>query len=173
MDNIVIEEKRTEANRLAAAAFGMFAVSAAVLVYGIIEHTVIYLIVGAIAVVFFGISFLIALTRALRSRPLLTITLDGIIDSSCAGAVGFISFLDIERFDIVNVFGQKAIGVIPKDTKEFLHTLTPPQRKNAQMSLKMNYPPVLIRVDTAKDISIEDILSLLEKRLQDYSRLYD
>lgn len=173
MDNIVIEEKRSKANRLAAAGFGMFLISAALLVYGILYRQIIYLVIGIVATIFFGISFLISLTRALRSRPLLTITLDGIIDSSCTSAAGFISFLDIDRFESVNVFGQKAIGVVPKDTKEFLHKLKHTQRKNAEMNMKMNYPPVLIRVDTAKDMSIEDILSMLKKRLVDYSRLYD
>lgn len=173
MDKIVIEEKKSKACLIAAAALFMFAVSAALWIFGSVYHRVIYLAVGIVATIFFGISFAASLTRALRSKPLLTITLDGIIDTSSTGAVGFIPYLDIEQFEIVNVFGQRAIGVMLKDSGAFLKKLRATQRKNAEMSIRMNYPPVMIRVDTAKDMTIEDIVSMLRKRLTDYSRLYD
>lgn len=173
MDKIVIEEKKSKACLIAAAALAMFVISASLWIFGTIYRRVIYITVGILGTVFFGISLIAALVRALRSKPLLTITLDGVIDSSCAGAAGFISYLDIERFEIVNVFGQRAIGVIPRDTPSFLKKLKTTQRKNAEVSLKMNYPPIMIRVDTAKDMTIEDILSMLSKRLTDFTRLYD
>ncbi len=57
-----------------------------------------------------SIGFLIFFGRSLQRKALLTITFDGIIDSSSNSSVGYIPFQDIERFCIV-VFDRCGNGM--------------------------------------------------------------
>lgn len=150
----------------------MTMVSIAILYLGMRESAIIYKVIGLIASVFFGSCTIYNFLRTIKAKPLLTITLDGIIDSSSASAYGFISFLEIEHIEEVNIFGQQVIGITLKDFEAFSKKLTPVKIKSARASMRMNLPPVAIRVDTAKDISLKDIVTLLQKRLADYSSLY-
>ena len=151
----------------------MTVLSAILLLLGIKTKTFLCSLLGGIAILFWGICTLYSFSRTVKPKALLTITMEGILDSSTAGSPGFISFEDIKSFEIVNVFGQKMIGVNLKRGEQFLAKLPQIKQRSAQSNLKMRLPAITIRVDTARDISIEDILTLLEKRHTDYNRLYD
>lgn len=173
VDNIVIEEKQSEIFRLNLLGLLMTTLSAIVLKIGLKANRILYGLIGIVALLFFGGCTIYSFLRTIKPKALLTITVDGIHDSSTAGCAGFIPFHEIESFEIVNVFGQKMIGVNPKEVERFMSLLSPIKQKAAAANLTMKVPPVAIRVDTAKDMSIEDILTLLQKRLSDYSRLYN
>jgi hypothetical protein len=147
--------------------------SVIVWITGMRERKTLLWMVGLLSMIISGIGFLIYLGRALQRKPLLTITFDGIIDSSSGSSVGYIPFQDIERFCIINNMGQRAIGVIPKDETFFMDKLSPIKQKIAKSNIDNQHPPLTIRVDKAKDMSLEDIFTLLNKRLNDYSSLYD
>jgi len=172
MEDIVILELKAKAYQISVAGIIMLLASSALWCFGAVEHSVIYIAVGVIGTVFFGIGTVVALFRAVKSKPLLTIKWDGIIDTSSASATGFIPFEEIECIDIINIFGQRVIGVTPKNVTSFVSKLSKGKQRAAKLNLKMNYPPVSIRVDTAKDMTIEDIYSMLLKRFNDYKRLY-
>ncbi len=173
VEKIVIEEKQSKSVKLMFIGLLLLLVSIVVWTLGMKEKKILLWITGFISTVFFSIDFLIFLGRALQRKPLLTITFDGIIDSSLSGSVGYISFQDIERFCIVTIMGHKLIGVVPKDEEAFLDKLSPAKQRIARTNLDNKYPPFTIRVDKAKDMSLEDIFTLLKKRLNDYSSLYD
>lgn len=172
MENIVIEEKQSKILRLNLIGMLMTVLCIIILVMGITWNQFFYGLIGVVGVIFFGICTIYSFGRTFKPKALMTITVDGIEDSSTAGSPGFISFGEIKSFEIVNIFGQRMIGVNPKEVERFVQKLPPIKQKSARSNLRMKLPPVALRVDTARDMSIEDIMTLLEKRLSDYSRLY-
>lgn len=173
MEEIVIEKKKRKDMLKAAGGSLLVLASVALFSYGFRQKVTICWTVGIFAILFFGVYFLILLSRTLESTPLLTITFDGITDCSSKSSVGFISFQDIEEFSIISLYGKKVIGIIPKDEKEFINKLSPVKQVIAKSNVNMYFPPYSIRADRAKDMSLEDIFTLLKKRLDDYSCLYD
>ncbi len=173
MEKIVIEAKQSKTIKLMLFGLLVLIISVIAWVLGMREKKVLQLMLGLLSMLVSGIAFLIYLGRALQRKPLLTITFDGIIDSSSGSSVGYIPFQDIERFCIINNMGQKVIGVVPKDEQFFMDKLSPMKQRIAKSNIGNQNPPFTIRVDKAKDMSLEDIFTLLTKRLNDYSSLYD
>ncbi len=172
MGEIVIEESNYRAASLALACLFLCIASMAIYIYGVSEYKINFWLPGIIAAILFFIGFIIAIMKAVRVRKLLTITVDGIIDNSIGG-IGFIPYDDIREFQIVNLYRSRVIAVIPKNMDNFLTKLTLVKRRQVKRNLIMKLPPVSIPVEQAKDMEPEDILSLLKKRLSDYSRLYE
>ncbi len=173
MEEIIIEETKWKAILAAFAGFLMVSGSAALFILGMKAKAAFFWAAGFIGIIFFGIYFLILLTRTFESKALLTITFDGIIDNSSKSSAGYISFQDIERFCIVSLYGKKVIGIILKEESLLLGKLSPVKQAIAKSNINMKCPPFSIRADRARDMSLEDIFTLLKKRLDDYSSLYD
>lgn len=172
MRKIVIEEQKSLLMKRILIAVLMVAASVAVLTLGFVDDVFVMKLVGIAATIYFALCLAVLVKRALKLKPLLTITEESIIDSSAALSLGEVLFSEIERFEIINLYGQKSIGIVPVDTERFLERLSKTQKKNAKLCIERGYPPVSLRVDTAKDMTIEDIFSLLQKRLADYKSLY-
>lgn len=173
MEDIIIEEINYKALVIVLANLFLLIASAAITIYGFQDDRVSYWLPGLVidAVLLFG--FTTSLMKAAKEKKLLTITMEGIIDSSSMGGVGFISFDDIKEFLVISVYNKKAIAVIPKNIDSFLSKFNSVKRRQMKRNLNANLPPVTIMVDMAKDMEPEDILSLLQKRLTDYSSLYE
>lgn len=170
---IVIEESNYRAASLALASLFLLIASLAIYIYGVSKYKVSFWLPALIAAILFFIGFIAAITKAVKVRKLLTITVDGIIDNSTISGMGFISYDDIKEFRVVNLYRSRVIAVIPKDVDSFISKLSLVKRRQVKRNLIMKLPPVSINVDQAKDMEPEDILSLLQKRLSDYSRLYE
>jgi hypothetical protein len=172
LGDIIIEETNYKAFILAVANLFMLIAACAVTVYGFMVHKLRFWLPGILLAFIFFIGFLRGVALAAQEKRLLTITTDGIIDSSSRGGVGFIPFDVIKEFKIITLYNKQAIVIVPKNVDSFLSKLTMVKRKIVKRNIHLNLPPVAIYVDTAKDMEPEDILSLLMKRLSDYSRLY-
>ena len=173
MGEIVIEESNYRAASLALASLFLFIASLAIYIYGISRLKKCLWVPALIAGILFFIGFILSITKAVKVRKLLTITVDGIVDNSTISGMGFISYDDIREFRIVNLYRSRVIAVIPKDIDNYILKLSLVKRRQVKRNLIMKLPPVSINVDQAKDMEPEDILSLLQKRLSDYSRLYE
>lgn len=173
VEEIVIEEANYKAFAIGLAYLFMLIASIAITIYGLKENLMRFIMPGIILTLIFSVGFIRAVIKAANIKKLLTITSDGIIDNSSLGAVGFVSFDDIKEFQIVTLYNAKAIVVIPKNIDTFLSKLSVVKRRQVKRNIKMNLPPVSINIHMARDMEPEDILSLLKKRLSDYSRLYD
>lgn len=173
MEDIVITEQKRKAYQIVLAGCSMLICSIAVGIYGWMDEVGIFLIIGIIGGIFFGIGTVVSFARAAKGKPLIVIKWDSIEDYSSASAVGKIMYGEIKSIQVVNIFGQRVIGIWPKDSDEFVKRLSKAKQRAAKMNMKMNFPPVSMRVDTAKDMTIEDIYTLLEKRLEDYKSLYN
>jgi hypothetical protein len=173
VEKIVIEQKQSKAIMFLFLDILLFITSIAAWILGKKDKLGLLWATGLLGIIIFGIAFFIFMGRATEHKPLLTITFDGIIDSSSVTSVGYIPFQDIENFIIVNIMNQRVIGVIPKNEDSFIEKLSPIKQEIARQNLQQKYPPLAISVNKAKDMSLEDIFTLLKKRLDDYSCLYD
>ena len=173
MGDIIIEEANYKAFAITLANLFLFLACIAFCIFGFMEQKIGYWLPALIATSLLSISFVIALLNTVKVKSLLIISRDGIIDNSSIGGIGYISFFDIKEFEIVSLYNSRVIGVIPKDIDAFLAKLPLAKRRIVKRNIFMQQPPVSINVDMAKDMVLEDIYSLLQKRLSDYSRLYD
>lgn len=173
MGEIVIEEVNHKAIVMTLANLFLLIASFAILAYGLAGHRLRYSFPGFLATVVFLVCFISSVVKAMKIKSLITIALDGITDNSSIGGVGYISFDDIKEFLIVTIYNREAIAVIPKNIDDFLSKYSGMKRRLIKKNIQQNLPPVAIYVDMAKDMEPEDILSLLEKRLSDYSSLYE
>ncbi len=172
MGEIVIEEINYKAFVMVTGSLLLLIASIAITVFGVQRNRAAYWAPGIMATFVFLIMSFATAANAMKVRKLLTITYEGIIDSSSLGGFGFISFDDIKDFAIVKVYNKKAIAVIPKDVEGLISKFSLVKRRLIKRNLNLNLPPILIMVDLAKDMEPEDILSLLNKRFHDYSSLY-
>lgn len=173
MGEIVIEKINYKAYILAFINFIVLVLAAAAMFYGFRIHKARYWIPGLFGSIGLFLSFTLAVVNAMQVKKLITITREGVIDNSSISGVGFISFDEIKEFIIVTVNYKKSIAIIPKNVDSFLSKLSVVKRGLARRNINSNLPPVLIPVNLAKDMDPEDILSLLRKRLTDYSSLDD
>lgn len=171
MEKIIIEEKQTKAVRRFMRSFALLFLSVTLWVAGFREKFILLGFAGVIMTFIFGIRCIINLLKASQKKPLITITFDGIIDSSTKNSIGFLAYQDIEEFCIVSE--DEAIGIIPRVEEEFIRKLSPIKQQTALDNKNYEKPVFLLHVGNAKDMSLEDILSLLKKRLKDYRSLYD
>ncbi|MBR0153594.1 MAG: hypothetical protein IJM26_07400, partial [Lachnospiraceae bacterium] len=56
-------------------------------------------------------------------------------------------------------------GIIPKDEAAFLERLSPARREAARANIRLNLPPVFVRVEDAVEMSAEAIVREIETRL--------
>lgn len=173
MEKIVIEKKQPKVFRIFMLCFLLMIMSFILWIIGMKERKTLLSTVGLLLSVVFTIRFFIALSKTLQKKPLITITFDGIIDSSSEKSVGYIAFGDIDKFLMINKSGMKAIGIIPKNEEIFIRKLSPIKQEIARANLAKQQPLLALSLDNAKDMSLEDIYTLLKKRLNDYSCLYD
>jgi hypothetical protein len=147
--------------------------SVAITIYGFNAGKTNFWLPGLLAMLVLLVGFIAAVVDALKVKKLLTITHEGIIDNSSLSGAGFVPFDDIKDFVIITLYNRKAIAIIPKNIDGFLSKLNMVKRGIAKRNINFNLPPFAIQTYLAKDMEAEDILSLLKKRLSDYSSLYD
>lgn len=173
VEKIVIEKKQPRVFRILMLSFLLMILSITLWIMGLKERKALLSVIGLLQSILFSISFFIYLTRILQKKPLITITFDGIIDSSSDNSVGYIPFGDIDKFLIINKPNLKVIGIVPKNEEVFICKLSPIKQEIARTNVAKQMPPLSLYLDNAKDMSLEDIYTLLKKRLKDYSCLYD
>lgn len=173
MGEIVIEEMNYKAYLSVLAYSFLLIASLAFTIYGFITHRLSCSVPGMFSSAVFLVCFIASMGNALKVRKLITITHDGIVDNSSVGGVGFISYNDIKEFIIITVNSKEVVAVIPKNIDSFLTKFNMVRRQMIKRNISSNLPPVTIYVDMAKDMAPKDILSLLQKRLSDYSSLYN
>lgn len=172
MGDIIIEESNYRSFAMMLGNIFMMAASVAILIFGMQQQSKLVSTIGTLASCAFFLGLLILIPKAAKEKKLLTITRDGIIDSSSLGGYGYISFSDIKEFVIIGTYRSQIIAIIPKDTNKLLGKLPAVKRLQIKKNNELQRIIIPIHVELAKDMEAEDILSLLQKRLLDYSRLY-
>lgn len=145
----------------------------AIIIHGFNIKKISFWLIGMIVAGGLFVGFIAAIINTIQVKRLLTITRDGIVDNSPITGSGYIAFDDIKEFVIITISNRKGIAVIPKNIDHFLSKLSVVKRSMAKRNVNANLPPVTISTHLAKDMDPEDILTLLKKRLSDYSSLYE
>ena len=173
MGEIIIEEMNYKAIIVVLGNSFLLFAAFAFMIFGFCKDILGFWLPGILISAMLLIGFIGSLIKVLQVKKLFTITHEGIIDYSTIRGVGYISFDDIKDFAIITVYNKEAIAVVPKNIDCFLSKFNSAKRRMINRNLNLNLPPVTIFVDKAKDMEPEDILSLLQKRLEDYSSLYE
>jgi hypothetical protein len=167
MGKIVIKEKKEKYRKIVIYGILMFLASVSLVWIGTTGSGILYTIVGSMGTLFFGICLFQILKRLACPKPLLIIDDNGIEDSSSSIALGFIPYEEIERFEIVRVgVSNPFIGVQLKNEEESIKKLSKMKQKVVKANHKIGYPSFSIRVDTAENMSIDEIFQLLKTKLQ-------
>lgn len=172
LQDIIIEAKRAKNSKILYTNLFMLVPLCILIIYGVKDHKWACLVWGSFGIILIGVGSIITMNRVVCREPLLKITVEGIEDYSTTGNTIFIAFSDISRIDIVNIYGQRMIAVYPRNMEQFISKLPYIKQKAAKANIRMKLPPISFRVDEARDMTIEDILTLLKKRLYDYNSLY-
>lgn len=173
MEEIVIEKINYKAFVIMLSTLFLLIAAIAATVYGFHHDKLRFWLPGLVLMIVQLVCFVASIISAMQVKRLLTITRDGIVDNSSISGAGYISFDDIKDFIIITIYNRKAIAIIPKNIDSFLSKLSVVKRGIAKRNINANLPPITIPTHLAKDMDPEDILSLLKKRLSDYSRLYE
>jgi hypothetical protein len=137
--DIIIEEVNYKAFVMVMGSLLLLIASASLAVVGIKQSKSSYWVPGIMAGLVFLILFTVSAINSMKVRKLLTITHEGIIDSSSISGIGFISFDEIKEFIIMSVYNKKAIAVIPKKLTVFCPNC-PSEEKACQKKLKFGSP---------------------------------
>ncbi len=75
----------------------------------IFKYPVVIIAVGLVSIVFFGLCACYIFFRLFDTSPGLVINKSGIIDNSSGVAAKDVSWSDVERIDVMEIFGQKFV----------------------------------------------------------------
>jgi hypothetical protein len=125
------------------------------------------LIIGIIAIVFFGFSAVYIARKIPDNKPGLIIDKIGLTDNSSGVSAGQILWSDIENISVIEIHRQKLIMLEVKNPQDYIDKQTSGfKRKMMQMNLNMYGTPLSITSNSLK-IKFEELLNILNERLQD------
>jgi hypothetical protein len=121
-------------------------------------------IAGVASVAFFGGCGIYAVVRLLGSRPLLVLDDFGIDDHATAGAVGRVSWDEIESARIDSMMGQRFLVVTLRDPTSVIERLPRVTRAVARMNQRLTGSPFNIG-EGFLPVRLEVVLANVEQRL--------
>lgn len=91
--------------------------------------SIMSIVIGLVAILFFGICFCYSLIKMIRKEPSLVINEHGFIDFSSYASGGEVAWKDVEHIFMYELMGQQMIGVKLRDEKAFLERQNGMKRK--------------------------------------------
>jgi hypothetical protein len=167
MKEVIINENKSKMIKLLILGSVMLLASIYILVNGLIEANTFFIIVGAVATIFFGGCFTFIVKRALNPKPLLLIAENGITDMSTASSVGFISWEEIQAIKVQKSFTEKFIGITVYDLNKLMKRISLEKQIVIKISLILKYTPISISLNTA-ELEFDTVLDLLQKKLEEH-----
>lgn len=127
--------------------------------------TVVVTIVGAAAVLFFGLCAVYAIRKLPDNKPGLTMDESGITDNSGGVSAGLVLWADINGLSVVTVQKQKFILLHVKNPNDYIERQTGIiKRKMMQMNFKMYGSPLTISANGLK-ITFDELHRLIAERI--------
>ncbi|MBQ4474246.1 MAG: hypothetical protein II930_08115 [Lachnospiraceae bacterium] len=165
MEPLTIHEKRKISTKSWIFCAVMLLLCAFLVWYGFTEGGFFYLLIGGAGILYFGYCLILAIRSLVKKPAILTIEEQGIRGAGTASALDFISYDEIARMELFRRMKDRYIGIIPKDEAAFLERLSPARREAARANIRLNLPPVFVRVEDAVEMSAEAIVREIETRL--------
>lgn len=110
----------------------------------------IYVILGAISTVFFGLGGLYSIYRMLIPKPAVILTAEGFYDQASLGSAGKVLWSEVEEIKLYEMMGQTFLGVKVVNPNQFLACCSGWKRSamsanQAFVDTQINIPKVGIR----------------------------
>lgn len=167
MNEIVIRESKKKVIEGTIMSLFMVFMGIFVLVNGLIDLSAIFIIIGLLGTIFSSAILIFIIKGIKTKRPLLIIGEDGITDMSTLSSIGLIPWEEIKSIEIQKMFADKFIGVDVYDLGKVMKRSSFFSKVNIKSSMLFKHAPLYIRVNTA-DVEISVVLSLMQKRLDEY-----
>lgn len=166
MEEIIIHEKKKKENGPLAAGLVMIAGSVYIIHLGRQNGGIFYLLLGTVGVLFFGFCLFYAVAGRVKERTLLVMGAEGITDTSSAAGAGFIPYSEIQKAAVFQAMKETYVGIWLKDTERYVEQLPAGKRNAVRANLKLNCPPVCLRLGEAKEMTTEEIASYIARRAE-------
>ena len=125
------------------------------------------LIIGIVAIVFFGLCAVYIARKIPDNKPGLIIDKTGLTDNSSGVAAGQILWSDIENISVLEIHRQKLIMLVVKNPQDYIDKQTSGfKRKMMQMNFNMYGTPLSITSNSLK-INFDELLKILDYHFQE------
>jgi len=144
----------------------LFVVMAAWLIYARKDYgnPILILIVGIIAILFFGYIAFFLIKALPDKKPGLIISTEGIVDNASAVAAGFIQWEDVQEIKVAQVMNQKFLMIMVSNPEEYINRRKGAVARNAmQMNYKSYGSPISISAN-ALAISFDELHQIVLDR---------
>lgn len=174
MNEIIIRESKSESLMLSILSIIMVMASIFVLVTGFYEVNGIYISIGILGSVFFGICAISIVKRTIKTmnskntQPLLIINNEGISDTSTMTSVGFVPWEEIKSVKIVTIVSQKYIGIEVNDIDNLMSRISFAKKLAIKSNSIIKYPPIIISLNSS-ELKIDKVFSIINERLEEYN----
>lgn len=169
MENIVIFERRDKVVRQVIFTTLLLLVSVYIIIGGWRNNELVYLIAGIIGVLLFGASLIFVGRGLFVRRPLLTITPEGIVDTSTITSIGIIRWDEIASVTLVKRFRQTFVDIEARDAAAVIGRLTDFRRFLLRVNMESKQTLVSIPLGTA-ELSEDEVRAILERKLREHGR---
>ncbi|HHX61333.1 MAG TPA: hypothetical protein GX707_11580 [Epulopiscium sp.] len=173
MNEIVIKETKGKSIGLSLLGIIMVLNGIFVLYIGIRKMIIWYLVVGLVAIIFFGYALtyiLIRTYKVLREKDdmfLFKINDQGITDCGSKVGVGLIKWEDIKSVKLGRMFTEKFVSIELLDEEAFFSKLPKGIQKFQKVNRRMGFAPINLSMQTAK-ITPEEVVEVIQIRLDTY-----
>ncbi len=169
MELISIWERRNKVVRQILFGALMLLISVYIVIGGLRNGEIVYTVVGMLGVLLFSASFIFVLRGLFVRRPLMTLSDDGINDTSTMYSVGLVRWEEIESVTLVRRFRQTFVDIAVRDEDTIVRRQSPLRQLMLKFSTDPKRPLVSIPLGTA-ELSVDEVRDLLEKQLAAHGR---
>lgn len=124
------------------------------------SSTYIITLIGIIGVILFGFASVFSVKQLFSQKPVVVLTKQGFYDYSSAMATKdrLIPWKEVSDIGVFTISGQNFISIRLKNKEDFLESLSPIARKATQANLKLGSYEINITMQSAKGVSLEELL---------------
>ncbi len=136
----------------------------------LLQSPTIVLLVGFVAIIFFGLIAVLIVRKLKDDKPGLIINQDGIADNSGGMSPGIIKWEDLEQISVLKISGQKIIMLMVKNPQEYIDRETSLlKRKTMQLNFKTYDSPLSISANSLK-CNFDELLLILNANFKKYKK---
>ncbi|WP_010294335.1 STM3941 family protein [Clostridium senegalense] len=175
MDNFIVYQSKSKQLSIMFLAIVMLVIGAFLLFFGITaEESVnwLCLIIGIVSVVFFGYCLFFILKELFVGKEIVVVNKEGFYDRSSALSKKseLIKWEAVESIKIVSVTGQQFVSIYLIDSDAYLKSISGLRKKAVQANLKLGTGHININMQSAKNVSIEELYDVMNEFCLTYSK---
>ncbi|MEY8258109.1 STM3941 family protein [Erysipelotrichaceae bacterium 66-17] len=163
-EHIVYQSKLKQAGL---SVLGIFMVFMSLMVFlgGVIETNWLMLIIGLIALVFFGFCEFYIVKQLFHGKKLVVLTEKGFYDYSTATATKdrLIPWNEIAQIEDKSIMNQSFVSVTLKDPDKLLSSLSGLQKKSIAANVKLGFGQINVNLQSAKQCDNQQLIAMMKE----------